>query len=124
MPPSSQPNPITDRLCTLAAAAHRTLAVAFRLIGSNGEGSVITELWLWILYPPLHLATAAPITTELRRAGAGPGCRRDELHLHPTWGIPTSDAPETGGRYSTGSIGGNVQVPSRISGSGSYMRMA
>lgn len=46
---------------------HRPLAVAYLLIGANGMASVITELWPWILYPPLYLATAVLLLITLRR---------------------------------------------------------
>lgn len=49
---------------------HRALAVAYLLVGVNGMGSIITELWPWILYPPLYLATAVLLIVTLRRGSA------------------------------------------------------
>lgn len=46
---------------------HRTLAVFYVLVGANGMGSIITELWPWVLYPPLYLATAVLLLISLRR---------------------------------------------------------
>jgi hypothetical protein len=46
---------------------HRTLAVLYVLVGANGLGSIITELWPWVLYPPLYLATAVLLLITLRR---------------------------------------------------------
>ena len=48
-------------------AGHRTLAVLYLLAGANGMGSIITELWPWILYPPLYVATAVLLLITLRR---------------------------------------------------------
>lgn len=48
-------------------AGHRALAVLYLLAGANGMGSIITELWPWILYPPLYLATAVLLLITLRR---------------------------------------------------------
>jgi hypothetical protein len=46
---------------------HRTLAVLYVLVGANGLGSIITELWPWVLYPPLYVATAVLLLITLRR---------------------------------------------------------
>jgi hypothetical protein len=50
---------------------HRTLAVLYVLVGVNGLGSIITELWPWVLYPPLYVATAVLLLVTLRRDDAG-----------------------------------------------------
>jgi hypothetical protein len=52
---------------TSHVAGHRTLAVLYLLAGANGMGSIITELWPWVLYPPLYLATAVLLLITLRR---------------------------------------------------------
>lgn len=54
-------------LFTSHIAGHRTLAVLYLLVGANGMASIITELWPWILYPPLYLATAVLLLITLRR---------------------------------------------------------
>lgn len=50
---------------------HRALGVLYLLVGAFGMGSIITELWAWILYPPLYLATAVLLLVTLRRERAG-----------------------------------------------------
>lgn len=49
---------------------HRTLGVLYVLAGLNGMGSIITEMWPWILYPPLYLVAAALLLITLRRERA------------------------------------------------------